>query len=160
MFAIFPYIICGVKIYLDTCCLNRPFDDQSQERVRLESEAVLLILARVQEGTWDWLSSDVVNDEIDQIPDPERRERTHSLVFHADRTLSLTDKGIERAKELVKLGFGGMDALHLACAESEQVDIFLTTDDKLQRRATRLTNQLQVSVSNPLNWLLAQEVSN
>jgi hypothetical protein len=31
-----------LRIYLDACCLNRPFDDQTQERIRLESEAVLL----------------------------------------------------------------------------------------------------------------------
>jgi len=28
-----------MRVYLDICCLKRPFDDQSQERVRLESEA-------------------------------------------------------------------------------------------------------------------------
>jgi len=35
-----------MKIYLATCCLNRPFDDQRQPRVRLESEAVTLILEK------------------------------------------------------------------------------------------------------------------
>lgn len=38
------------KIYLDTCCLNRPFDDQTQERIRLESEAVLAILSRIEKA--------------------------------------------------------------------------------------------------------------
>ena len=37
-----------MKIYLDACCLNRPFDDQSQDRVRLEAEAILLILGRLE----------------------------------------------------------------------------------------------------------------
>ncbi|BAZ26615.1 hypothetical protein NIES4073_75230 [Kalymmatonema gypsitolerans NIES-4073] len=32
-------------IYLDVCCLNRPFNDQTQERIRLEAEAVFIILA-------------------------------------------------------------------------------------------------------------------
>jgi hypothetical protein len=35
-------------IYLNVCCLNRPFDDQTQERIRLEAEAVLRILANIQ----------------------------------------------------------------------------------------------------------------
>ncbi|WP_373529089.1 hypothetical protein [Nostoc sp.] len=39
-------------IYLDVCCLNRPFDDQTQERIFLEAEAVLRILAIVQMGDW------------------------------------------------------------------------------------------------------------
>jgi hypothetical protein len=32
-------------IYLDMCGLKRPFDDQSQPRIRLESEAVLGLLS-------------------------------------------------------------------------------------------------------------------
>lgn len=47
-------------IYLDVCCLNRPFDDQTQERIRLEAEAVLLILERCQAGTWWLLGSEAV----------------------------------------------------------------------------------------------------
>ncbi len=53
------------KIYLDTCCLNRPFDDQTQERIRLESEAVLAIISRIEKGEWDWIGSDVLMDEIE-----------------------------------------------------------------------------------------------
>lgn len=37
-----------MKIYLDNCCLNRPFDDQSNLRVRLEPEAV-------NHGQWDYV---------------------------------------------------------------------------------------------------------
>jgi predicted nucleic acid-binding protein len=51
------------------------------------------------------------------------------------------------------LGFKQWDALHLACAESGQVDIFLTTDDKLLRLAHRVAAQLKVRVENPLTWL-------
>lgn len=69
----------------------------------------------------------------------------------------LTEDDIVRANALVNLGFGSMDALHLACAESSHSDFFLTTDDKLKRQATRLQNQLNVVVDNPLNWLVTQQ---
>jgi hypothetical protein len=59
-----------MKIYLDTCCLSRPFDDQTQERIKLESEAVLVVLARFERGDWEWFGSDVLMDEIDQMRDP------------------------------------------------------------------------------------------
>jgi hypothetical protein len=39
-----------IRIYLDTCCFNRPFDDQIQARVRAETEAVRLILKAVARG--------------------------------------------------------------------------------------------------------------
>ncbi len=32
-----------MRVYLDNCCYNRPFDDQAQPSVRLETEAKLLI---------------------------------------------------------------------------------------------------------------------
>lgn len=58
-----------LKIYFDNCCLNRPFDDQTQVRIRLEAEAVLLILSRIEYGEWAWVGSDVLIDEIEQTPD-------------------------------------------------------------------------------------------
>ena len=60
-----------MRIYLDVCCLNRPFDDQTQERIRLEAEAVLLILERCQAGTWQLLGSEVVEYEVSRIPDED-----------------------------------------------------------------------------------------
>ena len=146
-----------MKIYLDVCCLNRPFDDQTQNRIRLEAEAILLILARTQVGDWAWISSEVVIDEIKQTPDPKRRERVSQLLTHANHSHILTDDDIVRANVLTNLGFDSMDALHLACAESSQSTFFLTTDDKLLRRAIRLQKQLNVAVDNPLNWLVTQQ---
>ncbi len=58
-----------------------------------------------------------------------------------------------RADGLAKLGFKPADALHLAAAESATVDVFLTCDDRLLRRASRMRTRLRVLVANPLNWL-------
>lgn len=149
-----------MKIYLDVCCINRPFDDQNQNRVRLESEAVLLILNRIQFGEWQWISSEVVEDEIEQTPNLKRRERTHQLLAHAQITHMLTEADVERARTLQKNGFNGIDALHLACAESSKADIFLTTDDKLIKRAAQIAQQLQIEVNNPLHWLVQQQENN
>lgn len=41
-----------MKVYLDNCCYNRPFDDQTQERIHLESEAILMILQHAQSGMY------------------------------------------------------------------------------------------------------------
>ena len=143
-----------MKIYLDVCCLNRPFDDQSQTRVRLEAEAILLVLAHFQSGEWQWLSSEVIDDEIAQTRDPNRRNRVQNLLLHAHDYLMLTEKEIARGSKLAEMGFGSTDALHLACAESGQADVFLSTDDKLVQKAAHLAKQLQVLVANPLEWLM------
>jgi hypothetical protein len=56
-----------MKIYLDVCCLNRPFDDQTQDRVHLEAEAILSIFRRLEKNDWTWISSSVVLYEVNQI---------------------------------------------------------------------------------------------
>ena len=63
------------RIYLDVCCLNRPFDDQRQDRIRLEAEAVLLILGHCEAGAWQWISSAIVEEEVNNMPSYERRSR-------------------------------------------------------------------------------------
>jgi predicted nucleic acid-binding protein len=59
----------------------------------------------------------------------------------------------QRGIELKMLGFGAFDALHLASAEDAEVDVFLTTDDGLLRRAGRHRDEVRVRVENPLTWL-------
>jgi len=76
-----------MKVYLDTCCLNRPFDDQTQQRIRLESEAIMLVLAHMQSGEWEWIASDVLNYEVSQIADHERRYRIMALADHVDHVI-------------------------------------------------------------------------
>ena len=67
---------------------------------------------------------------------------------------ALTDTAIARAQVLKAMGFRTYDALHLACAKHATVDVFLTTDGRVRRLATRHIGQLQVRVTNPLDWLL------
>jgi predicted nucleic acid-binding protein len=144
------------RVYLDVCCLNRPFDDQQQDRVHLEAEAVLLILKRCESEEWQWVSSAVVRYEVDNIPSTERRNRVNELLQGASEVLPLNDSAVERGEELKRMGLKTYDALHVACAEQAQVEVLLTTDDRLVRAATRNARTLKVPVKNPLTWL--QEV--
>ena len=105
-----------IRIYLDVCCLNRPFDDQRQDRVRLESEAVLLILSRIENGEWEWVSSQVVDLEIQRTPDPDRRTRG-GMISRGTYHVSITDKEIERAFVLESLGFG-MSSVSAICSQA------------------------------------------
>jgi predicted nucleic acid-binding protein len=145
------------KIYLDVCCLNRPFDDQTQARIRLEAEAVLMILAECETGHWEWIGSEAIDLEISQTPDPERRRRVQLLALYAHRSIVVGQPEIERARQFEIWGISAFDALHLACAESGRADVFLTTDDRLLRKSAAYAKQLHVRVENPLVWL--REVS-
>jgi predicted nucleic acid-binding protein len=145
-----------MKIYFDACCINRPFDDQSQGRIRLESEAVLMALSRITQDQWQWLGSPALTAEIKQISDTIKKQRLLLLLQSVNETISINNETVLRTKELELLGFQSFDALHLACAEQGQADVFLTTDDKLLNRANRLGEQIKVQVKNPLQWI--QEV--
>lgn len=141
------------KIYFDTCCLNRPFDDQTQTRIHLEAEAVLAILAQVENAKWNWVGSEVLQDEVELTPDTQKLSRVSLLLDFIDESVSVGESEVKRARDLEKKGFQLFDALHIACAESAKADVFLSTDDRLLKLAKRLSNDLQIRVENPLVWV-------
>jgi predicted nucleic acid-binding protein len=142
-----------MRIYLDTCALNRPFDDRTHDRIRLEAEAVLVILGHIASGAWQWVSSDMLDYEIDHIEDPDRKNQVADQTSMAQSQVGIGPAHVQRAEELQALGFRPKDALHVACAESAGADVLLTTDDRFLRAASRNRRRLRVSVRNPLEWL-------
>jgi predicted nucleic acid-binding protein len=142
----------GVRIYRDVCCLNRPFDDQREERVRLEAEAILTILRRVEAGIWNLVGGDMVDFETGRMPDLERRQRVSALANLASTKLPVDQAAKVRAQMWIEQGLKPADALHLASAEGARVDAFLTTDDQMLR-AIRRAGLATVRVNNPLPWL-------
>ncbi len=144
-----------MKVYLDNCCLNRPFDDQTQLRIHLESEAVKAILELCEQGTWSLICSQVNRFEIAATPDKDRKKKLQLSLALTKETIKLTPEIIRQAKAYESSGLKAFDAMHLACAET-QADVLLTVDDKFLKKAVSLPT-CQIRVSNPLTWL--EEVS-
>ena len=140
-------------LYFDGCCLNRPFDDQTQIRIRLEAEAVLLIIFQLRLSGWEWIGSDVLSYEIDRMPDPERRLRVESLMSGIGRRVLLEPGMVSRAEDFMQLGLNAYDALHVVSAESGGAEALLTTDDRFIRAVRRNASKFNVRVTNPLRWL-------
>ena len=145
-----------MKIYLDVCCLNRPFDDQTQERVHLETEAIEFILLHFEKEDWRWVGSEALIYEVNHVTNIDRRFNIFRLMSLIQESRSVSEKSIARAKQLVDLGFKALDALHIACAEDAKADVFLTTDDRLLKTAMRNAKVIDVCVANPLKWLEEQ----
>ena len=146
-----------MKIYLDTCCLSRIFDPLTQARVRQEAEAIGQILTFCFRGNWNWISSTVLSNEIEQTADSTKRVEMKALLSITHQTIFVGTDIRTRGNDLELLGFQQLDSLHIACAEVGEVDVFLTTDDKPLRRAKRYHEQLHIRVENPSAWL--QEVN-
>ena len=142
-----------MRIYLDTCCVNRPFDALTQPRVQKEAAAVVQIIEQVVHGTVEWVSSDALADELDRISDPIRRAAVLRTLRHASEIVKTTPTARARSGELIRLGFSCADAVHIACAEEAGVEIVITTDDRLQRCAIRNAAKLRVKIANPTVWL-------
>lgn len=139
-----------MRIYLDNCCFNRPFDDQSNLRIHLESEAIKVILKQCEQKYWHLVISDVNLFEIAKNTDAERRQKLEALAKLANETVELTTDIRQRAKNFEHQGIKAFDALHLACAE-HYANIFLTVDDRLYKKA-QILSDLETTVTTPLLW--------
>ena len=142
-----------MKIYLDTCCLSRLHDIATDVRIQREAASVETILDYCSTGQWFWIGSEVLVFEVNNTKNQSKLLQIQSRLNYVHQNVLVNLREILRTKHLESLGFKQADALHLACAESSNVDVFLTTDNGILRRAERFGSQLQVSVENPYEWL-------
>jgi predicted nucleic acid-binding protein len=154
-----PYddAVSGTIVYLDLCALKRPFDDARDERIRREAEAVARIFERVESGSLQLVVSPAHRFENSRNPREDRRLATDLWLQKADRSVDFTPDIDERARLLTSIGFGPLDALHLAFAEMAEARWFVTTDDRLLRRAVDQRDQIRLDVVRPDQLALDQE---
>ena len=139
-----------MKIYLDNCCFNRPFDDQSQLRIKLDSEAKLKIQTDIQAGNLDLVWSYILEAENEANPFEERkraiREWKNYTIMEINEETALLDK----AKMLNQMGFRSKDALHISCAISAGCQYFLTTDDKILNKNVLIE---ELTIIDPIGFI-------
>jgi len=140
-----------MKIYMDVCCLCRPFDDQMTGRIRLEATAVQEIIRRCAAQEYSLVSSEVIEEELSKIPDIRKRLRVWKILSVAKESILIDDGIVSRMHELIILGGDAMDSLHIACAERDGA-VLLTTDDGLIT-FFKSHRDIQVQIENPVIWL-------
>lgn len=142
------------KLYLDMNVYNRPLDDQSQPRVRLETIAILSILKAVKEKKFGLIWSFMHEYENSLNPFDDIRLEialTSSLVSYQ---VHIHEDILQTAKKLEAAGIKPRDAMHFACAQRGKADFFLTCDDKLLKKAA-LTKQ-KIQVMNPVDFFRSE----
>ncbi len=141
-----------MRVYLDLCCLKRPFDLQEQPIVRLQTEAVLSILT-LPSDTVELLHSQALLLENSLNTNQARREAVAFWLSEAV-PIPLNEKDLSaRIDELIAKGFKNFDAFHLASAELSGADAFLTVDARILRLASRISAELQVPVMDPVHFI-------
>jgi len=138
-----------VKLYLDTSVYNRPFDDQTQPRIWLETLALALVLQLVETDEAILVNSSVLEFENTRNPLALRQDWMSRCLQQA-KIYQLVDPSIrKRAEYLEKSGLKAIDALHVSCAEAAEADYFLTCDDRLLKKHRLLT----VKSMNPVDFV-------
>ena len=145
-----------MKIYLDTCSIQRPLDNKTQVRIILEAEAILGIIGLCETGQLELVSSEALMFEVQRTPHPIRRDFGLETLSKASSFIILNEEIEARAREFGKIGLKTLDALHLASAEVANVDYLCTCDDKFLNKA-KAVNDLSVKVVSPLELIEAIE---
>lgn len=142
-----------LKLYLDNCCYNRPFDDLTQEKVNLEASAIETILRMHINKEIEIYKSMAIDFEISKINYENKRRQVEDLYDAIESTeIAYSQEIKQRAIELREYNIKDMDSLHLAFAESENVDYFITTD-RLLINASKRAN-LKIKVINPIEFIM------
>ena len=146
-----------ILIYMDCCCLNRPNDDQTQDKIRIESDAIIAILSKCYYGPWKLIGSDIIEYEIMKTPDINKRNKALNLYKIKKENIMMNDIIVKRADEVQKYGIKLMDSLHFASAEYRNVNVLLTVDKNFMNNSKRIHSHLRIE--NPINWFM-EEIGN
>lgn len=139
-----------MRVYLDNCMFNRPFDDQSHIRIRLEAEAKLYIQQQIRNGDLELVWSYLLDFENAQNPYQERQQAIHQWQRLAIIDITETPNILANAKLFLAKGIKPKDALHVACAIEGKANYFLSTDDKLLKK---LQDNSLILALNPMDYI-------
>lgn len=136
------------RVYLDNCCFNRPFDDQTSIVIRLETDAKLYIQELIRTEKIGLIWSFVLDYENNFNPFEEIKESVTKWKTVAVVDCDLDDGIKEKAVQLMEKGLRQKDAAHIACAICAKADYFLTTDKKILNKAIE-----EVRLVNPIDFV-------
>ncbi len=129
-----------MKVYMDNCAIQRPLDDKSNLRNRIEAEAVMGLFELFEQNKLEMVNSEVLLYELGNTPDIERIDFGKKVLSMCKETIPLTNEVVKKALEFEKAGIKPVDALHLAVAVVNKIKYLCTCDDKFLKKALKLKN--------------------
>ncbi len=144
-----------ISVYLDNCCYNRPYDDQEQPKVQLETQAKLHIQNMIADKKLNLVYSYVSEYENSNNPNVKNRSSISQFFSNAVVYVDYTHKDEIQSEmnEIIKTGIKEMDALQVASAIIGKADYFLTTDKRLLKYSTE-----KIKIMNPIEFIGTVEV--
>ena len=145
-----------MRVYLDNCCFNRPFDEQLNIRVKLETDAKLYVQSLIREERLELAWSYMLDYENNDNPQLERKYIIQKWKSLSSIDTYETNNILIKADDFIKYGIKVKDALHIACAIEMGCDVFLTTDDKIKNKSNRIK---EIKILNPIEFINTIEES-
>jgi len=144
----------SMRIYLDNCCFNRPFDDQSSLTIRLETEAKLAIQEKIRSGVFALGWSYLLDYENSANPFMERRIEIQAWKGLADSFVAETPEILADMNALIGIGLKPLDSLHIACAISLQCRYFITVDKGILKKSAGIQ---RLNILSPIDFIIQWE---
>ena len=141
-----------MKVYLDNCAYNRPFDDQRSTIIHIETEAKLAIQQMIKDNDITLIWSDVLDYENNDNPFEERREKIGEWEALASDRVEMNDEIVEKARMYMENGLRQKDAAHIACAVYGKGDYFITVDKKILNKPIK-----DITIVDPIDFLRRQK---
>lgn len=145
-----------MRIYLDNCCYNRPYDDQTQLRISLESQAKMYVQSMIRNGKLELVTSFILTYENSKNRSEEKRNaiaefmKNYSSVYVGGEW---HEKAEDIANRIMTTGVKSADALHTACAILAHCDYMLTTDDRLLKFKSEQIGET-IKIVNPTEFIM------
>lgn len=142
-----------MRVYLDSCCYNRLFDDRSYSQIYYERNSILLILECAEQMAIQIIGSQMVAKEIADISDVFKFTALQ-IVYQelCSEEVQINNGILNRAEQVRHISnIKYKDSIHLACAEYVNADVLLTTDRKFRNNSKQITTFTKVM--NPTEWL-------
>lgn len=140
-----------LKVYLDNCCFNRMFDDQSNQIIVLEAIAVEYILLKIVHGDIYFVWSFVLDYENGNNPFKDKSKIISKWKSKAYNFIEKNDNILIFAKKYIDMGLKAKDALHVACAVDGKCNYFITTDNGIIKKKNYIK---EVEIINPIDLVL------
>lgn len=144
-----------MRIYLDMCCYNRPYDPQDQLKTAMETQSKLKIQRMIRNGELDLIGSYTLDYECSNVPVAMRKKSIRDFIYHNMSGYV----GIERDKEIseiaeriMKTNIKQQDAYHVASAIYAGCTFFITTDIRLLKYKTN-----EIRLVNPIEFITEME---
>jgi predicted nucleic acid-binding protein len=144
------------RVYIDLCCLKRPFDARQDERVALEAEASTTLIELIEKRKVYLIISGTLIVENNRNPRADRRQITQRILELHHAISALTPVAETRAQKVHQHGLKAVDALHIALAEAADADAFITCDEGILKVARRLPDAFKVKIVSPTEFLLEE----